>query len=61
MDASHGSAGCDFYRVNFEVNNLKPFPYLAFPHLIGPGNTPKMASFDGKLMASFETSNPNVR
>jgi hypothetical protein len=25
----------DLYRVNFEVNNLKPFPYLAFPHLIG--------------------------
>ena len=21
----------DLYRVNFEVNNLKPFPYLAFP------------------------------
>jgi len=26
----------DFYRVNFEVNNLKPFPYLAFPHSIDP-------------------------
>ena len=22
----------DLFRVNFEVNHLKPFPHLAFPH-----------------------------
>jgi hypothetical protein len=42
----------DLYRVNFEVNNLKPFPYLAlaFPHTIDPKKAPKLASFDGELM-----------
>ena len=24
-----------FDGVNFEVSNPKPFPYLAFPHMIG--------------------------
>ena len=45
----------DLYRVNFEVNNLKPFPYLAFPHLVGPKIPQKRPSFDGELMASFQS------
>jgi hypothetical protein len=43
----------DLYRVNFEVNNLKPFPYLAFPQLVSPKIPEKRPSFDGELMASF--------
>ncbi len=43
----------DLYRVNFEVNNLKPFPYLAFPLSIDPETARKWLSFDGELMASF--------
>jgi len=30
-----GKNVADLYRVNFEVTNLKPFPYLAFPQMIG--------------------------
>ena len=41
------------YRVNFEVNDLKPFPHLAFPHSKGPKTPPKLPNFDGELMASF--------
>jgi hypothetical protein len=41
-----------FYRVNFEVNHLKPFPHLAFPHFLIVQNAPKQPSFDGELMAS---------
>ena len=44
------------YRVNFEVNDLKPFPHLAFPHRRGPKIPSKLPSFDGELMASFQTS-----
>src|ERR1700680_701312 len=55
----------DLYRVNFEVNNLKPFPYLAFPHMIDAKRAPKQASFDGELMASFPFSltegSPTIR
>src|ERR1035438_2500800 len=43
----------DLYRVNFEVNDLKPFPHLAFPHSKGPKTPSKLPSFDGELMASF--------
>jgi hypothetical protein len=32
-------AGHHLCRVNFEVNNLKPFPHLAFPHFATPENT----------------------
>jgi len=35
------------YRVNFEVNKLKPFPHLAFPHFLPLQNAPKQPSFDG--------------
>jgi hypothetical protein len=43
----------DLCRVNFEVNNLKPFPHLAFPHFATPENTSKQLGFDVELMASF--------
>src|SRR6266852_1480381 len=43
----------DLYRVNFEVTNPKPFPYLAFPHSIDLETAQKWSSFDGELMASF--------
>jgi hypothetical protein len=43
----------DLHRVNFEVNNLKPFPYLAFPHSKGHKTAFKYGGFDGELMASF--------
>ncbi len=43
----------DLYSVNFEVNDLKPFPHLAFPHSKGPRTPSKLPSFDGELMASF--------
>ena len=48
------------YRVNFEVNNLKPFPYLAFPHSIDLKTARKWPSFDGELMASFPGPSPSV-
>jgi hypothetical protein len=48
----------DLYHVNFEVTNLKPFPYLAFPQMIGSKMGPKQASFDGELMASFSAGAP---
>ncbi len=54
MDGRHvGTRTPDLYRVNFEVTNPKPFPYLAFPQMIGSKMGPKQASFDGELMASF--------
>jgi hypothetical protein len=43
----------DLYRANFEVNNLKPFPYLAFPHFTDPKIARKWPSFDDELMTSF--------
>jgi len=57
MNGRHvGTRTPDLYRVNFEVNNLKPFRYLAFPQMIGSKMGPKQASFDGELMASFFAS-----
>jgi hypothetical protein len=38
------------HRVNFEVNNLKPFPYLARK---GPKQPSKLPNLDGELMAVF--------
>jgi len=43
----------DLYRVNFEVNDLKPFPHLAFPHSKEPKTPFKLPSFDGELRASL--------
>jgi len=48
-----GTRTPDLYRVNFEVSNLKPFPYLAFPHFLALKNTLKQPSFDGELMAGY--------
>ena len=42
----------DLCRVNFEVDDLKPFPHLAFPHSKGPKTPRKLPSFDGELRAS---------
>jgi hypothetical protein len=39
----------DLYRVNFEVNNLKPFPCLAFPHLVVSEIYQKRPSLDGEF------------
>jgi hypothetical protein len=52
----------DLCRVNFEVNALKPFPHLAFPHFLTLQNAPKQRSFDGELMASCLVNyfGPNV-
>jgi hypothetical protein len=47
---------CDLYRVNFEVNNLKPFTCLAFPHSIDLKTGSRLPGFDGELMASFSDS-----
>src|SRR6266852_638428 len=49
-----GTRTPDLYRVKFEVNNLKPFPYLAFPHSIDLKTARIWPSFDGELMASFD-------
>ena len=35
----------DLYRVNSEVQKLKPFACLAFPFLTGSKNAPKMTEF----------------
>jgi hypothetical protein len=46
----------DLCRVNFEVNDPKPFSHLAFAHSKGPKTPSKIPSFDGELMASFSDS-----
>ena len=48
-----GRGRSDLCRVNFEVNDPKPFPHLAFAHSKGPKTPSKIPSFDGELMASF--------
>ena len=50
----------DLYRVNFEVTNLKPFPYLAFPRFTIIENACKQPGFDGELMASFQSLSPVI-
>jgi hypothetical protein len=45
-----------FYRVNFEVKDLKTFPHLAFPHSKRPKIPSKLPSFDGELMVSSLSS-----
>ena len=54
-----GTRTPDLYRVNFEVNTLKTFPHLAFPHFATSENSSKHPGFDGELMAS--SSAPLVR
>jgi hypothetical protein len=41
------------------LNNLKPFPYLTFPHSADAKIATKWPSFDGELMASYLTSSRN--
>jgi len=56
QDGRHvGTRTPDLYRVNFEVNYLKPFPHLAFPHFATGENRSKQLGFDGELMASSLT------
>lgn len=43
----------DLYRVNLEVQNLKPLGCLAFPSLTNP-KSPQEPSFGGELVTSFE-------
>jgi hypothetical protein len=43
----------DLYRVNFEVNNLKPFACLAFPLSLACKNAIKRPSFGDELVTSF--------
>jgi hypothetical protein len=43
----------DLCRVNFEVNNPKPFSHLAFPAFDVRKTAPELLSFDGELMATF--------
>jgi hypothetical protein len=45
-----------FYRVNFEVSTLKPFPHLAFPRFPALENTSKQPNFDGELMTGSRWS-----
>src|SRR5713101_8594344 len=46
----------DLYRVNFEVNNLKPFACLAFPQTSYPGMPQKWPIFGDELVTSFPAS-----
>jgi hypothetical protein len=46
----------DLYRFNSEVTTLKPFSYLAFPHLLASENAPRQPGFDGELMAASRWS-----
>jgi hypothetical protein len=43
----------DLYRVNFEVNNLKPFACLAFPHTTYLKTPRKQRIFGDELVTSF--------
>jgi hypothetical protein len=43
----------DLYRVNFEVNNLKPFACLAFPFSLLRKNDIKQPSFGDESVTSF--------
>jgi hypothetical protein len=43
----------DLYRVNFDVNNLKPFSCLAFPFSHLPKTALKRPIFGDELVTSF--------
>jgi hypothetical protein len=43
----------DLYRVNFEVNNLKPFACLAFPQITYLKTPRKRPIFGDELVTSF--------
>jgi len=46
----------DLYRVKKEVNNLKPFAYLAFPNFLCHENLSKQPSFGDELVTSFSNA-----
>ncbi len=48
-----GTRTPDLYRVNFEVNNLKPFACLAFPQTSYPETPHKRPIFGDELVTSF--------
>ncbi len=53
----------DLYRVNFEVNNLKPFACLAFPQIAYLKTPRKQPIFGDELLTSFckpNLSNPHL-
>jgi hypothetical protein len=57
-----GTRTPDLYRVNFEVNNLKPFACLAFPQITYLKTPRKQPIFGDELVTSFlqvNFSNPN--
>ena len=49
----------DLYRVNSEVNNLKPFACLAFPHRTHVKTARKQPSFGDGLVTSFSMCLPS--
>src|SRR6266849_6291578 len=51
----------DFYRVNFEVNNLKPFACLAFPQTTYLKTLRKQPIFGDELVTSFCRSTSPTR
>src|SRR5437868_7743261 len=54
LDGRHvGTRTPDLYRVNFEVNNLKPFACLAFPHTTYLKTPRKQPIFGDELVTSF--------
>jgi hypothetical protein len=48
----------DLYRVNFEVNNLKPFACLAFPQTTYLKTPRKQAIFGDELVTSLPVHVP---
>jgi hypothetical protein len=54
IDGRHeGTRTPDLYRVNFDLNNLKPFACLAFPLSLPRKNGLKRPSFGDELVTSF--------
>jgi hypothetical protein len=57
-----GTRTPDLYRVNFELNNLKPFACLAFPQITDLITPLKQPIFGDELVTSFlqvNLSNPH--
>jgi hypothetical protein len=53
MEGMWGLEPPDLYRVNFEVNNLKPFACLAFPQTTYLKTPRKRSIFGDELVTSF--------
>ena len=53
-----GTRTPDLYRVNFEVNNLKPFACLAFPQTTHLKIPRKQPIFGDELVTSFFAAAP---